>query len=254
MMNSNKLNNLGVCEERNCPKHGGFTSRNIVGKIWTGCPVCEIERENARKEAEDARTEAKRSAEAKESMRNALIPPRFADRTLENYRTDAHEGQKRALEVALEYASDIDGAIQSGRCLVLCGRPGTGKTHLAIGIAKKFIEQGRSARFTSAMNAIRAVRDTYRSDSTTTERKVIEEFTKPDLVIIDEVGNQFGTDAEKITLFDLINARYEQVRPMIVISNLRIDEVSNFLGERAFDRLRENGGAAVAFAWESNRA
>ncbi|WZB61463.1 hypothetical protein WJ970_30065 [Achromobacter xylosoxidans] len=48
---------------------------------------------------------------------------------------------------------------------MFCGGVGAGKTHLAVGIAHRLMEQGRIAVFTSVINAIRRVKDTYRRDS-----------------------------------------------------------------------------------------
>lgn len=239
-------------ETRQCAVHGGFKAINFIGKHWTRCPLCESERSERKAENDRSSEAVQRQIAIANAMRHAAIPPRFADRTLDTYRV-TQAGQADALAIANRYASDVDAVQEDGRCLVLCGKPGTGKTHLAVGVAKRFIAEGYSARFTSAMNAIRAVRDTYRKDSEVTERQAIEDFAKPDLVIIDEVGQQLGTEAEKVTLFDLINARYERMKPMIVISNLTIDEVRGYIGDRAFDRLRENGGMAFAFSWDSYR-
>jgi DNA replication protein DnaC len=44
------------------------------------------------------------------------------------------------------------------------------------------------------------------------------------------------------------------LKPTIVISNLAKDGLQDYLGERAFDRLRENGGKLVVFDWESYRS
>lgn len=75
----------------------------------------------------------------------------------------------------------------------------------------------------------------------------------PDLLILDEVGVQFGSDTEKLMLFDILNERYERRHPTILMSNLPRDEVSAYLGERVFDRLREDGGEFISFTWESHR-
>jgi DNA replication protein DnaC len=53
-------------------------------------------------------------------------------------------------------------------------------------------------------------------------------------------------------LFDIIDKRYRDVKPTILISNLTKAELKGFLGERSFDRLRE-GGLWVDFLWESFR-
>lgn len=235
-----------------CPEHGAYESRKtrFPGKdIWTGCPVC-IEEFGQQQVRDQER--ARREAARLRMMQSAAIPARFADRKLENFVAET-EGQRRALRVSTRFAEDFADALGAGRSMIFCGRPGTGKTHLAIGIAHAIIARGYTAVFTTAMDAVRTVRETYRKDSPKTEREVVRDFAVADLAVIDEVGAQLGTEAEKMTLFELINARYLALRPMIVISNLTLREVEQYIGERAFDRLRENGGRVVLFDWESYR-
>lgn len=81
----------------------------------------------------------------------------------------------------------------------------------------------------------------------------MEIYTDKDLLIIDEVGVQFGSESEKIILFEIINERYEQMKPTILISNLSEDELSRYVGERIIDRMREGKGAVINFDWESYR-
>nr|WP_226819029.1 ATP-binding protein [Acidithiobacillus montserratensis] len=216
---------------------------------WTGCPAC-IDDYGKRqvREQEESRQRAKRES----LMASAAIPRRFLNRTLQNFETKTPQ-QERALGVARQYASQFLDTEARGRSLLFCGRAGTGKTHLAVGIAQELLAKDSTVIFTTVMDAIRTVRETYRKDTPLTEREVIRRFTLPDLVILDEVGTQMGTDAEKVTLFDLINARYNAEKSLILISNLGLQEIENYIGERSFDRLRENGGQAVAFAWESYR-
>ena len=54
-----------------------------------------------------------------------------------------------------------------------------------------------------------------------------------------------------VRMIDLIE-RYENSKSAILLSNLTPTEVKVFLGERVFDRLREDGGKAIAFDWESH--
>jgi DNA replication protein DnaC len=54
-------------------------------------------------------------------------------------------------------------------------------------------------------------------------------------------------------LFDVLNARYANQRPTILIGNLTADELEEYLGERIMDRLLESGSAVVPFTWESYR-
>ena len=219
--------------------------------------LAEFERQcrevSAREFANDEAERKKRSLDA--MMGRAAIPPRFVNRSLRNYTADT-DGQKRALSVCQRYAATFTkdgGAKENGTCLILAGNPGTGKTHLAAGVANYLLENGSTAVYSTAMTAIRAIRETWQNKTGKTESQVIQDFVKPDLLILDEIGVQHGTEAEKLHLFDLINARYEAVKPTLIISNLELEAVEQFIGERAFDRLREGGGKAVSFNWGSSR-
>jgi DNA replication protein DnaC len=67
------------------------------------------------------------------------------------------------------------------------------------------------------------------------------------------VSKEQPSDFELTTLFAIINGRYEQMRPTVVISNLSGDQLPLAMGERCVDRLREGGGVVVPFDWESQR-
>lgn len=79
-------------------------------------------------------------------------------------------------------------------------------------------------------------------------------FTATDLLILDEVGVQFGTDYEKVIITDIINRRYNDMRPTIILSNLDELELCDYLGARVMDRMFEGGGGVIAFGWDSYRA
>lgn len=237
-----------------CDAHGPYLSRTFGSNgIWTGCPTCMTERqEKEERERAEAGEKERKDIAIRNAIKSAAIPKRFMERTLGNFVSETPE-QTKAHAIASGYAENFRDCMKSGRSLVFCGTPGTGKTHLAIGIAHQAITDGYSAGFISAMNAVRRVRESYRRGSDETERQAIDAFARPDLLILDEVGQQRGTDDEAMLLFDIINARYEAVRPTIVISNLDLAGIRKYLGDRSFDRLREGGGTAVQFTWESYR-
>lgn len=73
------------------------------------------------------------------------------------------------------------------------------------------------------------------------------------LLILDEVGLQFGTDGEIQHLTEVIDRRYRETPPTLIVSNYPMNDLWKFLGERAVDRLKDNGGKLVVFDWESHR-
>ena len=236
-----------------CEKHGAFESRKLFGSVWSKCSKCaeEHEAEERKRQAEVAVENQRRACEQK--IGRAGIPERFRDRDLASYIAKT-EGQQRALHFAQAYAEGFEDVAKTGRGALFIGKPGTGKTHLAIGIALHVMrEHKRSALFVTVMRAIRSIKETWRKDSELSEAEAIEDLVFPDLLILDEVGIQFGSDAEKLLLFDVLNERYEQRKPTLMLSNLTAQEVAAYLGERVMDRLREDGGRAIVFDWESHR-
>lgn len=217
-----------------------------VERWHTGCPGCI------------------RDARVGRLLQRAGIPQRFQHRTLEGYQAE-QPAQQRALALARRYATQFDEVLAKGTCLVFSGNRGTGKTHLACGIANAIMRCGYSALFASASELIRKVRSTWRKDSPLSEQAALEAFSAIDLLIIDEVGVQYGTEGEQIILFEVINRRYERLKPTIILTNLPLERpqdgqggvramsLADYLGDRAVDRLREGGGRLVVFDWPSWR-
>ena len=255
-MLENFINKDRPTKEIICIKHNvAYTSTNYIGDHWTECPKCMIEIRDA--EAKKQIERDKQAALEREQRRwaakigSAAIPERFKDRTLDSYVAKT-SGQKKALAFAKEYAENFDQVMKTGRSVVFVGRPGTGKTHLAVGIALSIMQQQKSPVFVTVQRLIRRVKDSWRTKEET-ETEVINAFALPDLLILDEVGVQFGSEFEKQVLFDVLNERYEKLKPSILLSNIPSEQLSDYLGERVTDRLRENGGALIGFNWDSYR-
>lgn len=244
-------------EIRNCKKHGDYESKlmKIPGsgsEIWSPCKACcreEIAREDQAMREQAIKDQA--AARARAAIGRTAIPKRFESRTLESYEAK-NEGQQKALNSATRYAQNWQENFANGTSLIFTGNPGTGKTHLAVGLALKVIEQGGDALYTRVIELARAVKETYGSKGRT-EKQVINDFAKPDLLVIDEVGRQFGSDTEKMVMFEVINARYEQCKPTIIIANLQASQLESYIDPAALDRLREGGGRMVVFDWASQR-
>jgi DNA replication protein DnaC len=207
--------------------------------------------EEARLASKKALEEHDKRAKVAGILKAAAIPPRFVNRTFENYHADGV--QQKALDTSKRYAENFPECLEAGRSLMFVGKPGTGKTHLAIAIANAIMQQGYTALFTSVIQATRRVKECYRAGASKTESEVITSFSVPDLLILDEVGVQFGTDTERMIIFEIINCRYENLKPTILISNEDESGLKTYIGERVFDRMLENKGGVLVFDWGSYR-
>ena len=242
-----------LLQTRMCPHHGEYEAKCRLRDFWTGCPQCSREESAAKAELEERRAKAAAIERWHRQLGCAGIPERFQDRTLASYDAKT-EQQQRALAFAQSYADRFDEVMETGRGALFIGLPGTGKTHLAVGIALEVMTTWNgSALFTTTLRAVRRVKDTWSRAAEESETEAIKALTFPDLLVLDEVGVQFGSDTERLILFDILNERYAARKPSILLSNLTVDEVRGYLGERIFDRMREDGGQVVVFDWPSYR-
>lgn len=236
-----------------CEKHGPFESRNFIGRIWSKCPACTAEAAAAEQSKEEAQARAAKVEAWQRQIGQSGIPERFHNRTLHTFKAE-NDGQRHALHFATGFADSFAQGPKTGQGAIFIGMPGTGKTHLAVGIGMRLMRQGRPVLFSTVMRAIRRIKDTWSRGSEESESQAVASLVFPDLLILDEVGVQFGTETEKNLLFDVLNERYERRKSTLLLSNLPLPEVRSYLGERVFDRMREDGAEVITFGWESQRA
>lgn len=259
-------------EARVCDKHGSYSAQQLelirepktyVGNplhtflqpFWTKCPTCdgEIQREV------DARdSDIKGGVSVKDRLRAARlrsfgIPARFEECTIWTWK-HTFDQQKRVWSAIRDYCAQFDVALQNGRCAVLTGAPGTGKTHLAVGILRHVADKGGTGHYTTALDLVGSIRASYGKGAQETEQAVISRLSAIDLLVIDELGRQQDSPHEKEQVWRILDRRYAECRPTVLVSNMAMPALTKFLGAAMIDRLRESGGAVCVFDWPSSRS
>jgi DNA replication protein DnaC len=237
-----------MTETHQCEKHGGFQARPTFGGRFSGCPGCAADRRAAEEAAEQERH---RRCRRESRLSASGLVGRYLATGLDNFQT-LDKKQRDVLCACQSYAETLEPGTWSP--LWLIGPCGVGKTHLMAAIVRHVIEtREMGGAYTTSRGMIRRLRDTWNSNATETQEKVMDYFTTMPLLALDEVGVGFGSEAELTQLLDVIDGRYSRCLPTVIASNLTADGVRAALGDRIFDRLRE-GARMLPMTWDSHRA
>lgn len=243
-----------------CRLHGNFTEYMQPNGKWSGCPHCALDDAHSEtlSEIKDQRSGA--AGRSLEKMRgDSLIPKRFIDKKVSDFlvseeSVEVSRKQRLAKTACERYINNFDERLSRGGGMIFYGGVGTGKTHLAYSIANELLEKGHPVMGIDVYELVDIVKESFSKKDGSTEREAIKRFAGAlDLLVIDEIGAQLGTDFEKLLLFKVINERYKQMKPTIIISNLDEENLKDYVGIRVYDRMLEGGGMSVCFDWPSHR-
>ncbi len=147
-----------------------------------------------------------------------------------------------ARKIGMNYIRNFE---QMGRTgLLLYGDVGTGKTYLAACIANDLLNKGISVKWLTSMQIVE--RGSFFNESEYAE--YIHSITSPDLLIIDDLGAERGTEFALERVHSLVDTRISANKPMIVTTNIDINDMGNCTDlkkKRTFDRILP---ATFAFA------
>jgi DNA replication protein DnaC len=117
--------------------------------------------------------------------------------------------------------------ITSGQNVILGGSPGTGKTHISIGLGIKAVQQGYNVMFTTVSKLLTQIRENH---SNRTLRSLELKFEKYDLVICDEFGYISFDKQGSEMLFNHLSLR-TGIKSTIITSNLSFDKWNDIFGK-----------------------
>jgi DNA replication protein DnaC len=133
--------------------------------------------------------------------------------------------------------------VSEGRNLILSGPAGTGKTRLSVSIAYRAIQNGFEARFTTAAQLIEELSNAARTGRLA---QALHDYTHPHVLVIDEIGYLSLKDNAANVLFQVVNERYLQRKPILFTTNKPLAAWGHVLhdpdlAEAILDRVLERG-------------
>ena len=135
------------------------------------------------------------------------------------------------LNDCIKFAGNFSG---SGLGLLMLGDTGLGKTHLSLAIANAVIKSGYSVVYNSTPELMRQLDKEFFGRADTDTMQLI---TSCDLLILDDLGAETKSDRYISMLYEIVNSRQNRKIPMIVNSNLAVEEIKNRYQDRIWSRL-----------------
>jgi DNA replication protein DnaC len=143
-------------------------------------------------------------------------------------------GQMQANSIEQAFNSAKSFSQKNNGWLLLMGGYGCGKTHLAAAIANQAVANDVATIFITVPDLLDTLRFTYQSKEETFEER-FEHIRQVKLLILDDFGTQNATPWAQEKLFQIINYRYINRLPLVVTTNVSLQEIEGRIRSRLQD-------------------
>jgi DNA replication protein DnaC len=176
-------------------------------------------------------------------LADAQIPRRYHHCSFERFETYGNEKLENAVKEARLLAKTFP-VVSKG--LFIHGRPGVGKTHIAVAALRQVIEEKRAhGLFYDLSELLKLIRHTYNPSVGTSETDILRPVMEAELLVLDDLGREKTSLWVEETLNLIVNTRYNERRVTIFTSNYDVGELDDpdslqvRVGFRMYSRLHE---------------
>ena len=222
--------NLICCSKCHTPRQKRI---NAVGKTME--PRCMCACQTADYDKREQERKHREFLDMVERNRSVGLPdPELRKHTFEN---DLGYNPKQ-IAIAKQYVQHWEEFLANSTGLLLWGNVGTGKSYIAGCIANALLDKGVPVIMTNFARLLNKLTDMYSGD----RNAYIDSFKKYPLMIIDDLGMERDSEFAREQVFSVIDSRYRSQLPMIVTTNLSLEELkdtTDLSKARIYDRVME---------------
>lgn len=121
--------------------------------------------------------------------------------------------------------------------LLISGQVGSGKTFLASCIANALLDKDCQVLFMVVPDLLDRLKSTYDNLTVDSEQSVLDEARTAPVLILDDLGAHNYTEWTRNKLYSIINYRLNYQLPTTITTNISVEDLTEFLGERTTSRI-----------------
>ena len=242
------------CNKCNTPR---TTVIELFGNKRVVRCICKCQKE-ARDKEEQIQREIERQVKISKLQEASLLSDRYKNVTFDNCITGNNESFDIAYNRCKKYCENSKEILEKGFGIYIYGDKGTGKTHLTSCMANELIKQYKQVLFTNFFEISKSIRATFKGKGN--EVDLINKISNVDFLFIDDLGTEKVTKEGEDTwlqdkIFEVINKRYNNMKPTIFTSNYSLQELVQDRGllDKTVDRILEMSTVILKIEGRSNR-
>ena len=223
----NETDHLIYCSKCNTPRQ---CRHELQGKVLIPSIRCKCQQEIFEQE------ETQRKLHEKQMEIEHLKTSGLQDKALYDYTFARDNGINPEIKLAHNYVSNWEEMKANASGLLIWGDVGTGKSFFAGCIANALLEKGVPVLMTNFSQILNTLTGMHFED----RNQFINSLNRYSLLIIDDLGIERNSDFALEQVFNVIDSRYRSGKPLIVTTNLTLDDLRNpedTAHSRIYDRL-----------------
>ncbi len=208
----------------------GPICRKCGGEGYIGTEMCDCLKELCRAEQRKQVRVLSANAESFEDFNLNY----YSDRVDPKYGASPRVIMKHNFDICRKYAGDF--SMKSGNLLFI-GGTGLGKTFLSACVAAEAADKGYSVAYETASHLF-AKLEKNRFSPDEESREEVRKLESSDLLIVDDLGTELPGSFVTAALYTLVNDRLLAGKPMVISTNLNIDEIARRYNPQIASRLQ----------------